>query len=101
MKILTKSNFINYLYNNNACQSNLDWAEKQVEARDIVEKCPVVEWLNWLIKSIGGSVLNEYQNRVSAIKDEYGEIWIEYEDRCDSVVKELCTWELVSNELGN
>lgn len=126
MKTLTKENLLEFLVEHDACQPGLDWAKKQRRARDIIEKCPDVNYLHWLIGAIGGPLRAEYKKKeapfwakyskkVAPLLDEHCKkidpLWAEYkekrapflaeyDEKCHAIAKKLCTFERVQEAIS-
>jgi hypothetical protein len=81
-KTITKSEFIDYLISKGACEEGLEWANSQVEAQDIIEKCDRNDWLIWLVQEVGGPARAEYERDEGSAYAEYervtGPAWAEY-----------------------
>jgi hypothetical protein len=89
MKSLTKAEFIAWLWSENACSEALAWAQKQRRGRDIVEKCERLDWLEWLVRTIGGPLSDDYWAKRKPLDDDYVA-------KVKPLLKSLLTWERVS-----
>lgn len=94
MKTLTKEQFLEFLVKHGARQSYINWAQSQVEIKDIIEKCPDINYFYWLIKAIGGPLWTKYEEKEA-------EFWNEYDEKGNALVKELCTFEQIQKEINN
>ena len=82
-KTITKTEFLKWLDKHHACEEARIWARKQKTGEDIIAKCKRGDWLVWLVISMGGQVLAEYNRIQGPALAEYeriqGQAWDEYD----------------------
>lgn len=92
MKILTKEHFVEFICSKPISPAATQWIKKQDTARDIIEKCPD-DYLYYLVRIIGGPMLAELNDKITKFD-------IKGINKIHILVREICTFERVQDELG-